>query len=137
MKFACSHINDLQEVSEYILSLEQNVFLLFGQLGAGKTTLMHQIAADLGVKDEVSSPTYALVNEYSGKTSDIIHMDLYRLESLEEAIDIGVEDYLYQDSYVFIEWPQIISSILPSSYVKIEILVEPDETRIINISSFK
>lgn len=106
-------LKDLDKTAQRILDLmgESRILLLHGQLGAGKTTLTQQICKILGYQGEVQSPTYALVNEYPGDHM-IYHMDLYRLKDLDEAWDIGIEDYLYSGNYCFIEWPEVISPLL-------------------------
>lgn len=106
-------LKDLDKTAQLILDLmgESRILLLHGQLGAGKTTLTQQICKILGYQGEVQSPTYALVNEYPGDQM-IYHMDLYRLKDLDEAWDIGIEDYLYSGNYCFIEWPEVISPLL-------------------------
>jgi len=106
-----------------------------GEMGAGKTTLIKSIGAYLGVQEEVTSPTYSLINEYEfidtndRTTRHLYHMDLYRLKTFEEALDIGIEDYLESDDYCFIEWPEIIEGILPEDAVKISIEIVKDSER--------
>jgi len=93
----------------------QGVFAFYGEMGVGKTTFIKSICKHLGVTDMVSSPTYALVNEYIGETVRVFHLDLYRLKNMQEALDIGIEEYLYAlptSTYCFIEWPQVIESLL-------------------------
>ncbi len=113
---------------------DYKVFLLQGDLGAGKTTLTQAFCKYLNVEDEVVSPTYTIINEYltsSGKP--VYHADLYRLNSLQEAIETGIEDYLFSNCYCFIEWPKIISDILPFKFVKLDIQNQGDQ----NISGRK
>jgi len=107
-----------------------------GEMGAGKTTFIHALCTQLGVEDAVSSPTFALINEYrfptQGKEQIIYHMDWYRLRDTEEAINAGLEDCLLQkDAYCFVEWPEKALNILPHSYVWVEItLVSLNERRL-------
>ncbi len=111
------------------------VWCFYGDLGAGKTTLIKAIAAYLGVQEEVTSPTYSLINEYeyvdknTNAVSFIYHMDLYRLKTFEEALDIGMEDYLEREDYSFIEWAEIIEGILPEETIKISIEIVKDSER--------
>jgi tRNA threonylcarbamoyladenosine biosynthesis protein TsaE len=108
------------------LTLGRKVFALYGPMGAGKTTLVKEICRQLGSNDSFSSPTYSIVNEYlvTKHFDKIYHIDLYRLKNMEEALIIGIEDYLDGQRYCFIEWPEIIESLLPPDTVKIEMKVE-------------
>lgn len=108
-----NHSNELGDVANEILSIAEGmrIFMLTGELGAGKTTLVKGLSATLGAEDNVSSPTFALVNEY-GSGPLIYHMDLYRIKSEAELAEIGFEDYLESGKYVFIEWPEIADSTL-------------------------
>ncbi|HMQ48332.1 MAG TPA: tRNA (adenosine(37)-N6)-threonylcarbamoyltransferase complex ATPase subunit type 1 TsaE [Saprospiraceae bacterium] len=95
-----------------------------GEIGAGKTSLIQALCIRLGVEQEVLSPTFSLVNEYGHPAGRIYHIDLYRLHDLEEALDIGIENYLYDDQYCFIEWPQLVEDLLPEDtiFIKLEII---------------
>ena len=108
-------------------------FFLKGDLGAGKTTFVKAFCKKHGVEDNVSSPTYSLVNEYvffeNGKESIINHIDLYRLKELDEALQIGIEDYLYNDDYCFIEWAELLKPIAPEDIIVIEIETLADSSR--------
>ncbi len=109
------------------------VFALYGKMGAGKTTFIQAICKNLGTNDNVTSPTFALINEYKTKNnSSIFHFDFYRIENLEEAYDLGYEDYLYSGNYCFIEWPEMIESLLPEKIIKVKITAEEDETRTVS-----
>jgi tRNA threonylcarbamoyladenosine biosynthesis protein TsaE len=122
----------LPEVARQLLHYAQDrkKWIFIGEIGAGKTTLIQSIGEALGVTEAVTSPTFSLVNEYIGRgEQSIYHLDLYRLESEEEAINIGVEDYLYNDAYCFIEWPQLIENLLPDDVVRIKLSVVNDSTR--------
>ena len=107
----------------------------YGEVGAGKTTLIKAIGAQLGIQEEVTSPTYSLINEYeyvdtsSKQTNYLYHMDLYRLKTFEEALDIGIEDHLESEDYCFIEWPELIEGILPEDPIKISIEIVKDSER--------
>jgi tRNA threonylcarbamoyl adenosine modification protein YjeE len=111
-------IIELDPTANWILENSKNhkILLFEGDLGAGKTTTIKAVCKALKVIDEPTSPTFSLINEY--KTSDnktVYHMDLYRLNSIEEALDVGIEEYLYSDNYVLIEWPDVIKPLLESS----------------------
>lgn len=104
------------------------IILLAGDLGAGKTVLAQGIARGLGVDDELTSPTYNLINEYEGDL-ELYHMDLYRLEEEEDLFDLGFEDYLERDGVVVIEWPDLAYDLLPSDFVYIKINVCKNNNR--------
>ena len=129
------HKNELNQVAEKLLKQfqEQRVFAFYGKMGAGKTTFIQAICKALGTSDNVTSPTFALINEYRTKEmKSIFHFDFYRIKKLEEAFDLGYEDYLYSGSYCLIEWPEMIESLLPKNIVEVKIEVSVDETRVIS-----
>lgn len=98
------------------------VFALYGPMGAGKTTFIKAICHELGVADIVQSPTFSIINEYKTTGGEpIFHFDFYRIKKLEEVFDIGYEDYIYSGSYCFLEWPELIESLLPEDTVRISI----------------
>jgi tRNA threonylcarbamoyladenosine biosynthesis protein TsaE len=98
------------------------VFALYGDLGAGKTTLIKAFCQELEVTDEVTSPSFAIVNEYHCRHDELVyHFDFYRIKKLEEVLDIGYEEYLYSEWYCFLEWADKIEELLPESYVQITI----------------
>ncbi|MDQ3108949.1 MAG: tRNA (adenosine(37)-N6)-threonylcarbamoyltransferase complex ATPase subunit type 1 TsaE [Bacteroidota bacterium] len=98
------------------------IFAFHGELGAGKTTFIKALCAELGVKDAMSSPSFSLVNEYhDAKENPVYHFDLYRLKSPEEAFDIGMEEYLYSGNYCFVEWPERAGEIFPEETVHVTI----------------
>ncbi|MDY0930519.1 tRNA (adenosine(37)-N6)-threonylcarbamoyltransferase complex ATPase subunit type 1 TsaE [Chryseobacterium sp. CFBP8996] len=108
MQFTIHQINDWQKVVDSILpELKHNVLLLKGNLGAGKTTFTQFLLKNLGSEDEVNSPTYSIVNEYSSPKGKIYHFDLYRLKNIEEVYDIGIEEYLDNAFLCIIEWPEV------------------------------
>ncbi len=109
------------------------VFAFYGKMGAGKTTFIQALCRVIGSGDNVTSPTFALINEY--KTQDdasIFHFDFYRIKNIEEAFDLGYEDYFYSGNYCFIEWPEKIETLLPQNFVEVKIDVVENETRIIS-----
>lgn len=101
----------------------RRVFAFYGEIGAGKTTFIQAICKCLGVEDDVSSPTFALVNEYWSNTvsEPVYHIDLYRLHHLQEALEIGIEEYIDGNTYCFVEWPELIDALLPDEVVKVKI----------------
>mgnify|MGYP001233782147 CR=1 FL=1 len=107
---------------------------LYGDLGAGKTTLVQAFCRCIGVQDTPTSPTFSLVNEYGYRDTDdsaalVHHLDLYRLKTIEEALDIGIEEILYDPWYCFIEWPQVIEPLLPGDVAKIQIDILSETNR--------
>lgn len=127
-------VEALQTVADKLISAfpEQRVFALYGKMGAGKTTFIQSICEVIGTNDNVTSPTFALINEY--KTNDfssIFHFDFYRIKDIEEAFDLGYEDYLYSGQYCFIEWPEKIESLLPERFVEVHIAADEKENRLI------
>ena len=133
--FRSESLDDLEQLSNEILMTctKSQIFTFEGQLGAGKTTLIKSMCRYLGYTDEVTSPTFSLVNEYQTPSSMIYHMDLYRLNSENELLDIGFEEYLDGDAFCFIEWPQIAENLIVQSHYKIKILLNEDLTRKIEI----
>ena len=108
---------------------DHRVFAFYGHMGAGKTTFIKAICEALGVDDVITSPTFAIINEYSGKDDTIYHFDFYRIKKLEEVYDMGYEDYFYSGALCFIEWPELIEEVLPEDAVKVQILEKEDGTR--------
>lgn len=108
MQFNIEKIEDWQKVVDSILpELKHNILLLKGNLGAGKTTFTQFLLKSLGSEDEVNSPTYSIVNEYSSPKGKIYHFDLYRLKNIDEVYDIGIEEYLDNAFLCIIEWPEV------------------------------
>ena len=98
------------------------IFALYGLMGAGKTTFIKAVCLELGVTDIVQSPTFSIINEYkTGEGNSIFHFDFYRIKKTEEVFDIGYEEYIYSGSYCFIEWPELIESMLPEDTIRIRI----------------
>ncbi len=128
------HKKELNQAAEKLLKRygEQRVFAFYGKMGAGKTTFIQSICKALGTSDNVTSPTFALINEYrTREMKSIFHFDFYRIKKLEEAFDLGYEDYLYSGNYCLIEWPEMIESLLPDRIVQVKIEVREDGTRVI------
>ncbi len=120
-------INSLSDISTIAAKFIQaypndRIFAFYGSMGAGKTTFVKALCEELKVLDYVTSPTFALINEYQTEQKGaIFHFDFYRIKSLSEAYDFGYEDYFYSGSYCFIEWPELIESLLPESTIKLHI----------------
>lgn len=134
-------ISSLDKISdaarEFIIQMgDDTVFAFYGKMGAGKTTFIKALCKELGVNDEVNSPTFSLINEYRSETSSelIYHFDFYRIKKLEEVYDLGYEDYFYSGALCFIEWPELIEDLLPNDAKKISIDETTDGARIITIN---
>jgi len=128
-------VDDLGNVASQILEMfpEKRIFALYGKMGSGKTTLIKEFCKVLGVTDTTSSPSFAIINQYQNKEGDsIFHFDFYRIKNIEEAMDLGYEDYFYSGEYCFIEWPEKIEKLLPKNFVYIKLVEsETDGKRII------
>ena len=109
------------------------VFAFYGNMGAGKTTFIKAICNELGVRDDVNSPTFAIVNEYVSNMGPVYHFDFYRIKNTSEVLDLGFEDYVYSGNLCFMEWPQLIEELLPEEIVQVHIAVKEDGARIIQI----
>ena len=144
MKIEIHSVDELAEVARRLLAefADDRFFAFFGKMGVGKTTLIKELCAALGVEDNVCSPTFAIVNEYSRPlntehltlntgTEPVYHFDFYRLKSVAEAYDIGYEEYFYSGCYCFTEWTEKVEELLPESYVRVEI-VETNGVRTLN-----
>ena len=117
-------LDKLKEISKQFLQLTEGhkQFAFYGEMGVGKTTFIKQLCRDLGVGDDVNSPSFAIINEYlSPFNGPIFHFDLYRINSIEEAFDFGYEDYFFSDSYCFVEWPEKIESLIPDHFMKVKL----------------
>ena len=111
---------------------DNKVFAFYGKMGAGKTTFTKAICEVLGVDDVITSPTFAIVNEYTDREGQpIYHFDFYRIKKLEEVYDMGYEDYFYSNHLCLLEWPELIEDILPENTIKVTIEEQPDGTRVV------
>src|ERR1700761_8249815 len=135
MQLHLNSLDDLTTAAQSILDFAgtEKTFLFYGQMGAGKTTLINALCHELGVTENTSSPTFAIVNEYRSPKENIFHFDFYRLKNQFEALDIGFEEYLDSGKYCFIEWPEKIPDLLPQNYLRISIMVTGEQTRDINV----
>lgn len=134
--FIANSISELQTIAQQIIDSykDDRIFILEGEMGAGKTTLTKSICKHLGANDNVCSPTFAIVNQYfSEKAGDIYHFDFYRINKEQEAFDIGFEEYLYIGNYCFIEWAEKVSNLLPPHYIIISIKETQDQKREITL----
>ncbi len=136
MEFIIHKSEDLKTIAKALLSYACNrkKMAFTGEIGAGKTTFIQAICRHLKVSEYVTSPSFSLINQYSyldseGKTRLIYHADMYRLKVAQEAIDIGMEDYLWDDNYCFIEWPGLIEGLLPEDVVRIKLEILEDSSR--------
>ncbi len=134
-------IKNLDSIHEaarkFIASIGDNtVFAFYGNMGAGKTTFIKAICEELGVSDVINSPTFAIVNEYrSDTTAELIyHFDFYRIKDINEAVNIGAEDYFYSGALCFIEWPEKISGLLPADTMVVTIEEQEDGRRVVRLS---
>ena len=131
-------LDRIQETANNLLQLSGScrVWLMDGEMGTGKTTLIKAICAQLGVEDNVTSPTFSIINEYRSATEPVYHFDFYRVNSIKEALQAGVEDFFYSGHYCFIEWPEIILPILPRQYLKVNIEEGGGENRKYKLSLY-
>ena len=132
-------IKDIEHIHEAARSFirqmgDSTVFAFYGSMGAGKTTFIKAICEELGVEDVINSPTFAIVNEYRSASGELIyHFDCYRIAKIEEALDMGCEDYFESGALCFIEWPENISPLLPADCVPVRITVNDNDSRSIEI----
>lgn len=130
MNLTINHLTELSSAARALLNFagDQKLFIFEGEMGAGKTTFIKAICEELGVKETVSSPTFSIVNEYDAAGEVIYHFDFYRIKNLQEAYDIGYEEYFYSGDICLIEWPERVAELLPENYIKVEIeTLSPDQ----------
>ncbi len=135
-EFVCENLAKLPVLAKDMLASipKSSVVLFYGEMGVGKTTLIRQLCASLNIQDEISSPTFSLVNEYlTPDGSPLFHFDFYRIEDEIEALDMGVEEYFYSGSMCFVEWPDKIKSFLPDDAVIVE-MTQEEGVRTIKLS---
>ena len=133
MKIFYHNLKELDEVAEKIIKFADNftIWTFEGEMGVGKTTLIKAIGKHMGVLDTIQSPTFSIVNEYQTLEEDTIyHFDFYRLNNESEALDLGYEEYFYDQYYCFIEWPTKIASLIPKKHLKIIMKLESDSRTI-------
>lgn len=134
-KITVKDLSELSAAASKILDLTdgKRVYLLYGEMGVGKTTLIKELCKQLGVVENVSSPTFSIVNEYHSADHRIYHFDFYRLKDEEEAYDLGYEEYFYSGAFCFVEWPDKIADLLPEGAVKLCIGSIDSQERLIEI----
>ena len=131
-------INDIEHIHEAAREFIEHigdcrVFAFYGKMGAGKTTFVKAICEELGVEDVITSPTFAIINEYTQPDgSPLFHFDFYRIKKFEEVYDMGYEDYFYSGALCFIEWPELIEDILPDDAVRVSITEQEDGSRLVS-----
>ena len=137
MEIRIENIEKIREAArEFVANIgDSTVFAFYGKMGAGKTTFIKAVCEELGVEDVITSPTFAIVNEYRSDVSGelIYHFDFYRVKKIEEVYDMGFEDYFYSGALCFIEWPELCEEVLPEDAVKVTIEESPDGTRVVTI----
>jgi tRNA threonylcarbamoyladenosine biosynthesis protein TsaE len=132
------NLSEIENVAMHVLKeLPYKTVLLYGEMGAGKTTLIKEIAKQIGVQEVITSPTFSLVNEYEAGETLVYHFDFYRIENEQEALDMGIEDYLYAGNYSFIEWPERIKNLLPKESSIISIRKNNDQSRTLTLLPVK
>lgn len=139
MTITIDSIDGISKAAKEFIQLigDRTIFAFYGKMGAGKTTFIKAICEELGVEDVITSPTFAIVNEYYSPTLSrpIFHFDFYRVKKLEEVYDMGYEDYFYSGSLCFIEWPELAEELLPDDTVKVEIKETEEGKREVNVLS--
>lgn len=133
------NVNSLSDLDQAAISLldfagTEKIFVFEGDMGAGKTTFIKALTKALGVKELVSSPTFSIVNEYEGKGKTFYHFDFYRIKNLQEAYDIGYEEYFFSGNTCFIEWPEKVEELLPENYIKVEIKMINENERLLSVN---
>ncbi len=136
MEIRIDHLDGIREAARQFAANMNGatVFAFYGKMGAGKTTFIKAVCEEMGISDVITSPTFAIVNEYrSDTTGEIVyHFDFYRIKKLEEVYDMGYEDYFYSGAVCFIEWPELIEELLPSDAVHVTIAEGEDGSRTVS-----
>lgn len=137
MKIEIKELADLQNATRKFIERmgDHKVFAFYGEMGVGKTSFIKVLCEELGVEETITSPTFAIINEYRRPDGDpIYHFDFYRINKLEEAFDFGYEDYFYSGNLCFIEWPGLVESILPENAMRVTMVEMGDGKRVIEMA---
>ena len=136
MEIQIKSLDDIQQAARMFIDNmgESKVYAFYGKMGAGKTTFIKAICEQLGVNDVITSPTFAIVNEYEGDDKTIYHFDFYRIKKIEEVYDMGYEDYFYGNGLCFIEWPELIEELLPLDTTRVNIQENEDGGRTVTMA---
>lgn len=132
MEIKVTELNQIRDAAkEFVGTMKDNtVFAFYGKMGAGKTTFIKAVCETLQVSDVITSPTFAIINEYRSDTGELIyHFDFYRIKKLDEVYDMGYEDYFYSGALCFIEWPELVEELLPPDTLKVTIGEQEDGSR--------
>lgn len=131
MRLTIDNIDNIRQAArEFVNNIgDSHVIAFYGKMGAGKTTFIKAICEELGVEDVITSPTFAIVNEYTADNGPIYHFDFYRIKKLEEVYDMGYEDYFFSGALCLMEWPELIEDILPDDTLRVTITENADGTR--------
>ena len=130
------NLNDIESAAKEFLATvgDKRHFAFYGPMGAGKTTFIKAVCEQLGTTDTVSSPSFAIINEYNSAAGRIFHFDFYRIKNLEEAYNLGYEDYFFGSDYCFVEWPEKVEELMPEHFTIVKITVDDSDQRIIEIA---
>ena len=134
MEIKIQDLDTIREAAREFIRLigERRVIAFYGKMGSGKTTFIKALCEELGVNDVITSPTFAIVNDYTANEESIYHFDFYRIKKLEEVYDMGFEEYFYSGNYCFIEWPELVEPLLPDDTLRVSISEQPDGSRTVS-----
>jgi len=128
-------LNTIDKLAKSLLkSFKTKTVLFYGEMGVGKTTLISSLLKELGSEEKATSPTFSIVNEYKLKNDIVYHFDFYRIKDAVEVLDIGIEEYLYSENWIFIEWPEKICDFLPKYFDILDLKLNKDGTRTLKLS---
>jgi len=135
MEYKIESLSEINEVAKAFLDEygDRQVIAMYGEMGVGKTTFVKAVCEVLGMEDEANSPSFAIVNEYKGKTKTVYHFDFYRINDPEEAYDFGYEEYFYSGNMCFVEWPEKIDALMPNNALVMKFIEREDGVRLIQV----